>query len=173
MLHNVDTCSLRIIDVNMSGRSKAPNNSDAIREISRLLPRLFKRYRASYARRLGGYDITVRGALLLRALALSPEATVGSVAREMAVTPSTASIVLSGLERKGLVRRRYRVVGRSRTGLELTSAGRRKLATLRSAFGPEVLSAALRRLQPDDLTMLLVGLRRLDAIDMEQERRIS
>jgi len=172
MPHTVRTTQLRIINVTMSNRIRA-DGSQAIREISRLLPRIFKRYRASYARRLGGFDITVRGALLLRALSVSPQATVGSVARAMAVTPSTASIVLSGLERKGLVRRRYRVVGRSRTGLELTSAGRRKLATLRSAFGPEVLAAALRRLQPDDLAKLLEGLRRLDAVNMEQERQIS
>jgi DNA-binding MarR family transcriptional regulator len=156
----------------MSQQAKTAR-SDTIREITRLLPRIYKRYRASYARRIEGHGITVRGALLLRAVAILPEATVGSVAREMAVTPSTASIVLSGLERKGFVRRRYRVVGRSRTALELTPAGEKTLAALRSALGPESLPAALRRLAPSERVMLLEALRRLDAVETSQERRSS
>ncbi|MBV8082860.1 MAG: winged helix-turn-helix transcriptional regulator [Candidatus Eremiobacteraeota bacterium] len=156
----------------MSDQSRT-QRGDAIREITRLLPRIYKRYRASYARRIQGHGITVRGALLLRAVAILPEATVGSVAREMAVTPSTASIVLSGLERKGFVRRRYRVLGRSRTALELTPAGQRTLSALRTSIGPDSLPAALRRLAPSERSMLLESLRRLDAVETSQERRNS
>src|SRR5215472_13201598 len=137
----------------------------AIREISRLLPTIYKKYRARYARRVSGADITVRGALLLRSVAALRQATVGSVAREMGVTASTASIVLAGLERKGFLRRIYRVVGRSRTGLELTPAGRRLLTSLRPSLDREQLAAALRRLSIGDRRKLLDGLRRLDAID--------
>jgi DNA-binding MarR family transcriptional regulator len=146
---------------------------DTISEINRLLPNIYKKYRARYARRVAGSDITVRGALLLRALALSPEATVGAVAREMSVTTSTASIVLSGLERKGLLRRRYRVIGRSRTSLELTPAGKRTLAALRPSLDHGLLAAALRRLKNDDRRKLLDGLRRLDALDYPLARRVS
>jgi len=151
----------------------APGTRDTIGEISRLLPSIYKKYRARYARRVAGADITVRGALLLRAVTVQPEATVGSVAREMGVTASTASIVLSGLERKGLLRRRYRVVGRSRTGLELTPAGKRTLAALRPSLDHELLAAALRRLPSDDRRKLLDGLRRLDALDAPLVRRPS
>lgn len=146
---------------------------DTIGEISRLLPSIYKKYRARYARRVAGADITVRGALLLRAVTVQPDATVGSVAREMGVTASTASIVLSGLERKGLLRRRYRVVGRSRTGLELTPAGKRTLAALRPSLDHELLAAALRRLPSDDRRKLLDGLRQLDALDAPLVRRPS
>jgi DNA-binding MarR family transcriptional regulator len=146
---------------------------DTIGEISRLLPSIYKKYRARYARRVAGADITVRGALLLRAVTGMPEATVGSVAREMGVTASTASIVLSGLERKGLLRRRYRVVGRSRTSLELTPAGKRTLAALRPSLDEELLAAALRRLGSDDRRKLLDSLRRLDALDAPLVRRSS
>jgi DNA-binding MarR family transcriptional regulator len=148
----------------MSNKQNAPA-TDPIGEISRLLPRIYKKYRAPYARRVRGSDITVRGALLLRAVSVLPEATVGNVAREMAVTASTASIVLSGLERKGLLRRRYRVLGRSRTALELTPAGRRALAALRPSLDPGLLAAALRRMTVTDRGMLLRALRRLDAVD--------
>ena len=151
----------------------ATGTRDAIGEISRLLPSIYKKYRARYARRVAGADITVRGALLLRAVTLLPEATVGGIAREMGVTASTASIVLSGLERKGLLRRRYRVVGRSRTSLELTTAGKRTLAALRPSLNHELLAAALRRLPSDDRRKLLDGLRRLEAIDSPPVRRPS
>jgi DNA-binding MarR family transcriptional regulator len=146
---------------------------DPIGEISRLLPRIYKKYRARYARRIHGSDITVRGAMLLRAVSALPEATVGNVAREMAVTTSTASIVLSGLERKGLLRRRYRVLGRSRTELELTAAGRRTLAALRPSLDPGLLSAALRRMTVAERVKLLDGLRRLDAVDNNEVSKVS
>jgi DNA-binding MarR family transcriptional regulator len=150
------------------------DTSDTVGEISRLLPSIYKKYRARYARRVAGSDITVRGALLLRAVTGLPHATVGSVAREMGVTASTASIVLSGLERKGLLRRVYRVVGRSRTSLELTPAGKRTLASLRPSLDREQLVAALRRLRNGDRRKLLDGLRRLDAIDsINTARQIS
>ncbi|HME81264.1 MAG TPA: MarR family winged helix-turn-helix transcriptional regulator [Candidatus Eremiobacteraceae bacterium] len=157
----------------MSNIRAAGHGKDSIGEISRLLPQIYKKYRAPFARRIAGSDLTVRGALLLRAVDVLPDATVGDVAREMAVTASTASIVLSGLERKGLLRRRYRVLGRSRTALELTAAGRRALASLRPSLNPSLLSAALRRLRPSDRDMLLEGLRRLDSVEIPQERRIS
>ena len=144
-----------------------------IGEITRLFPNIYKKYRARYARRVAGSDITVRGALLLRAVTVLPEATVGSIAREMGVTASTASIVLSGLERKGLLRRRYRVVGRSRTSLELTPAGKRTLAALRPSINHELLAAALRRLPDDDRQKLLDGLRQLDALDSPPVRQTS
>jgi DNA-binding MarR family transcriptional regulator len=155
-------------------QSKAtPGTRDAIGEISRLIPNIYKKYRARYARRVAGSDITVRGALLLRAVTLLPDATVGSIAREMGVTPSTASIVLSGLERKGLLRRHYRIVGRSRTSLELTPAGKRTLAALRPSLDHELLGAALRRLPSGDRRKLLDGLRGLDALDSPLVRRTS
>src|SRR5271166_96311 len=149
----------------MSNIRAAGHGKDSIGEISRLLPQIYKKYRAPFARRIAGSDLTVRGALLLRAVDVLPDATVGDVAREMAVTASTASIVLSGLERKGLLRRRYRVLGRSRTALELTAAGKRTLAALRPSLDHELLAAALRRLPSDDRRKLLDGLRQLDALD--------
>lgn len=147
--------------------------NDSIGEISRLFPNIYKKYKARYARRIAGSNITVRGAMLLRAVAALPEATVGNVAREMGVTASTASIVLSGLERKGLLRRRYRVVGRSRTALELTPVGRRTLALLRPALDPGLLGAALRHLDRVDRRKLLEGLRRLDAVELSLTRQNS
>jgi DNA-binding MarR family transcriptional regulator len=151
----------------------ASGTRDTIGEIARLLPNIYKKYRAGYARRVAGSDITVRGALLLRAVAVLPEATVGHIAREMGVTASTASIVLSGLERKGLLRRRYRVAGRSRTNLELTPAGKRTVSALRPSLDHELLAEALRRLPNGDRRKLLDGLRRLDALDSPMTRRTS
>ena len=153
--------------------NSTPGTRDTIGEISRLLPNIYKKYRARYARRVAGSDLTVRGALLLRAVTVMRDATVGSIAREMGVTASTASIVLSGLERKGLLRRRYRVVGRSRTSLELTPAGKRTLAALRPTHDHELLAAALRRLHSGDRRKLLDSLRQLDALDAPMTRRTS
>ena len=161
-----------MMSVTMSSK-RAAENHDPIGEISRLLPRIYKKYRSRYARRMNGSDITVRGAMLLRAVSAMQNATVGNVAREMLVTTSTASIVLSGLERKGLLRRRYRVIGRSRTELELTPAGERTLAALRPALDPGLLSAALRRMTVAERVKLLDGLRRLDAVDNIEVTKVS
>ncbi len=157
----------------MKKKHVTQGGEDPIGEIGRLLPRIYKKYRAPFARRIAGSDITVRGALLLRAVAGLPHASVGQVAHEMAITASTASITLSGLERKGLLRRRYHVLGRSRTALELTAAGQRTVAALRPSLNAGLLSAALRRLRPSERSKLLEGLRRLDAIDFTRVHHIS
>ena len=81
--------------------------------------------------------------------------------------------MLSGLERKGLLRRRYRVIGHSRTEIELTPAGERTLAALRPALDPGLLSAALRRMTAAERTKLLDGLRRLDAVDNNEVSKVS
>jgi DNA-binding MarR family transcriptional regulator len=84
-----------------------------------------RRSRARIAREAGAGELTLSQYQLLSALAEVPERPVGELAEAAAVAPPTATRMLDGLERSGIVERRHSTTDRRVVIVRLTGKGRR------------------------------------------------
>jgi DNA-binding MarR family transcriptional regulator len=84
-----------------------------------------RRSRARTARETGAGELTLSQYQLLTALAETPERPVGELAEAAAVAPPTATRMLDGLERSGIVERRHSTVDRRVVTVRLTPDGQR------------------------------------------------
>jgi len=96
----------------------------------------------------------------LFSIACQGSPTIGGLARELGVSLPTASTLVEALVGQGYASRREDAVDRRRTLTELTPAGERLVTTLREG-STKMLHDSLQRLDEEDLTALVQGLRAL------------
>ena len=101
--------------------------------------------------------ITNAQLFLLQAIAAEPNLSVNALASRAMTHQSTASIVLSRLERRGLVRRVPSPEDGRSVGLELTAKGRRVLGRAPKTATTKIVSA-IARLTPREVRMLRLGI---------------
>jgi len=145
---------------------------DAVRRLMDLYPKIFFACHTQHVQ-----DPTTRRvvsshqASILDHLDDEEPTTVGELARHMGVTPSTMSLGLDRLERKGYVRRTRDPHDARRVGLTLTASGAR-LRDAQSVLDPERVRAMLNHLADDDRERALGGLALLaDAGQREMHRK--
>jgi DNA-binding MarR family transcriptional regulator len=127
--------------------------SDALQAVRALVQKLSQSARGVE----GKTGVTNAQLFLLQQIGGEPNLTVNDLAARAMTGQSTVSIVLSRLERRGLVKRsRAPADGRS-VILGLTVAGRRLLRRAPAPVTSELLDA-LRRLTPDEVRALKRGL---------------
>jgi MarR family transcriptional regulator, organic hydroperoxide resistance regulator len=89
-----------------------------------------RRARSRFVREAGG--LTLPQYHLLTALAERSPRTVGELAEHAAIAPPTATRMLDGLERAGMVERRQSAADRRAVEIELTSEGKRVVGRKRA-----------------------------------------
>lgn len=109
----------------------------------------------------GKSGITNAQLFLLQQIRAGRHLSVNELAARAMTTQSTVSIVLSRLERKGLVSRMRSAVDRRSVTLRLTDAGKRVLRRAPPAATSQILGA-LARLTSDELGALSRGIGALD-----------
>lgn len=87
-----------------------------------------RRSRARTAREAGTGELTLSQYALLSALDETSERPVGELAEAADVAPPTATRMLDGLERSGIVERRHSTVDRRVVTVRLTAEGQRLMA---------------------------------------------
>jgi MarR family transcriptional regulator, organic hydroperoxide resistance regulator len=104
-----------------------------------------RRSRARAAREAGAGELTHSQFALLTALDACPERPVGELAECGGVAPPTATRMLDGLERAGVIERRHSTADRRVVTVRLTDAGRRLVERKRElvAFKRRALYASL------------------------------
>jgi DNA-binding MarR family transcriptional regulator len=94
-----------------------------------------RRARARFAREVDAGDLTLSQYHLLAALAAHSPRTVGELAENAGVAPPSATRMLDGLERAGVVERRPSRADRRVVEVELTDEGKRIVRRKRASFG--------------------------------------
>lgn len=106
---------------------------------------------------LTGDLVSLRHVQLLDHLDEVESLTLGALADHLGVTPSTTSIAIDRLAKRGYVSRTPDTVDKRRVHLRLTPAGSRVCAA-HSVLDPELVDAMLAALAPEDLRRALDGL---------------
>jgi len=90
-----------------------------------------RRARGRFAREAGGGELTLPQYQLVTSMGEMPQRPVGELAEAAGIAPPTATRMLDGLERAGIVRRNPSSEDRRVVTVQLTSKGRRVLARKR------------------------------------------
>lgn len=144
---------------------------DTVEEINKLFPSIYKKYHARLGRPVEGGELTLRTLHFLKTLERLKSAGVKDAAQAMRLSSSTVSALAKREHARGLVARRRSTGDERRVELELTPVGRKIARGLPPALEPGLLTFALRKLPAPDRTTLLLGLRKLDAIDISRAER--
>jgi len=139
--------------IHHSGRVNEPAVSEALQSVRALVQSLSDSA-ASVERKTGLSNAQL---FLLQQIRAHHRPTVNDLATLAMTTQSTVSIVLSRLERRGLVVRKRSATDARSVVLQLTVAGKRVLERSPAPATSKVLRA-LRRLAPDQLRALSRGL---------------
>ncbi len=126
---------------------------DALRQLVRAL-------RLSAARAQKAYGVSSAQLFVLEQLALHPALSLGELAEATATDPSSVSVVVARLSKRGLVARGVSEGDGRKAELRLSSRGRRLLRKM-PATPQSRLVEALRRLPRRQLTALLAGMNAL------------
>jgi DNA-binding MarR family transcriptional regulator len=132
-------------------------NDSSIERFERSFRAALTRLRAS-----GEGDLSPRQREVLRLVAHGEGISLGALADRLGLPNSTASVLVKGLERRGLVRRRRDARDERRLSIVLTRRGRDR-ADADSLLDERRLAEALDRLTPSQRRSLLAGLERLAA----------
>lgn len=110
----------------------------------------------------GGRDLSPRARDLLQRLGAAEGVPLGEVAARLGLPMSTASVLVKGLERRGLAERRRNPADERRLSIALTDRGRTRVET-EALLDVELLTVALGTLSPAERRALVAGLERLAA----------
>lgn len=144
---------------------------ETVEEINKLFPSIYKKYHARLGRPVAGGELTLRTLHFLKTLERLKSAGVKDAAAAMRLSSSTVSALAKREHARGLVVRRRCVDDERCVELELTSSGRKIARDLPPALEPGLLTFALRKLPAPDRATLLLGLRKLDAVDISRVER--
>src|SRR5215211_1802836 len=122
-----------------------------------------RRGRARAARQVGAEELTLSQFALLGAFDEASECQVGELAEAAAVAGPTATRMLDGLERRGIVERRPSVADRRVVAVRLTPKGRRLVERKRKLY-VEARRAFYESLSPSERRQAERLLRRLAAV---------
>ena len=122
-----------------------------------------RRSRARAAQQVGAGELTLSQFQLLGAFAEAPESTVGELAEAAGVAGPTATRMLDGLERAGIVERRPSEQDRRVVTVRLTAKGRRLLERKRLLVA-EKRRALYESLAPSERRQVERLLRRLAGV---------
>ncbi|PXY24645.1 MarR family winged helix-turn-helix transcriptional regulator [Prauserella muralis] len=135
-----------------------PDPTDDIRELLLLMPRLVGRLkRLPLPDQLRSFDLAPRHLSLLSLLLLDGPLTVSQLAEKLSVAPTTVSLIVSDLNRKGVLERREDEADRRRRIVDISAESRPAISqwlspgacAWRRALEP--LTAAQRRMVVDTL----------------------
>jgi DNA-binding MarR family transcriptional regulator len=118
-----------------------------------------------------GGDLTLRTLHFLKTLERLKSAGVKDAAAAMRLSSSTVSALAKREQARGLIARSRCNGDERRVQLELTPVGRKIARGLPPALEPGLLTFALRKLPAPDRATLLLGLRKLDAVDISRVER--
>lgn len=105
--------------------STADSIDSAVRELMLLLPRLIGRIkRLPLPEQLRSFDLAPRHLSLLSLLLLDGPQTVSQLAERLAIAPTTVSLLVSDLSRKGVLVRREDDADRRRRIVDISAASR-------------------------------------------------
>jgi DNA-binding MarR family transcriptional regulator len=144
---------------------------ETVDEINQLFPSIYKKYHARMSRPVEGGALTLRTLHFLKTLERLGRAGVKDAAAAMGLSSSTVSTLAKREQGRGLVKRHRSTGDERRVELELSQAGRKVARGLPPALEPGLLTFALRKLPSPDRAMLLLGLRKLDAVVISRVER--
>lgn len=137
------------------------NRSESIRNVMDGLRRIVRDLRLTAREAERGAGISGAQLFVLQALSESSAASLNDLAERTLTDQSSVSVVVKRLVERKLVARKPSNEDGRRVELSLTSAGRRLLAKCPEPTQARLVSA-LRRLSPDELAALTVGVRALE-----------
>lgn len=125
------------------------STEDAVRELLLLMPRLVGRAkRLPLPAELRSFDLTPRHLSLLSLLLLDGPLTVSELAGKLSVAPTTVSLIVSDLSRKGVLERREDETDRRRRIIDISAGSRPAIARWLSP-GARAWRQALQPLTPE------------------------
>lgn len=146
------------MDVNAGG-----STDDAVRELLLVMPKVIGRIkRLPLPEQLRSLDLAPRHLSLLSLLLLDGPLTVSQLARALGVAPTTVSLIVGELSRKGVLVRREDETDRRRRIIDISPASRPAITQWLSA-GALAWRDALAPLNPAQQRLFVETLRRYEA----------
>ena len=143
--------------------STPDTTDDAVRELLLVMPRLIGRAkRTPPPAQLRSLDLAPRHLSLLSLLLLDGPLTVSQLAKRLSVAPTTVSLIVSELSRKGVLVRREDEADRRRRIIDISPESRDSIAEWLSP-GAQAWRQALEPLLPDQRRMFIDTLLRYEA----------
>ncbi|HZM74643.1 MAG TPA: MarR family transcriptional regulator [Candidatus Limnocylindrales bacterium] len=143
--------------------STLDTTDDAVRQLLLVMPRLFGRVkRLPVPQQLRSMDLAPRHLSMLSLLLLDGPLTVSELARMLGVAPTTVSLIVSDLSRKGVLVRREDDLDRRRRIIDIDPTSRPAIAQWLSA-GAHAWRQALMPLSPAQQRTFIDTLLRYEA----------
>jgi DNA-binding MarR family transcriptional regulator len=156
----------------MSSEGTDPSLEETVRELLRLMPRLVARAkRIPVPPQLESLELAPRHLSLLSYLLLDGPLTVSELAQRLGVAPTTVSLIVSDLSRRGVLRRREDEADHRRRIVAIADDHRAAISDW-LAPGARAWRAALEPLAPSERSTFLATLLAYEAA-ADAARRVS